>query len=154
MSTSSPQIKSSAAKAGLQFRLIGPNYYWVALLNRQDPTQSYLLLLLTTPFQVCFSLKLQEWAGRQLGLYYQLKVDCSCCSCDENGDKNVVAETRSAFCNCALSGGKSWVAARRSAKQEGDGWKESAVKWGKREEANKCVGVYWAASETPWSTII
>lgn len=38
MSNSSPPLISSAAKAGLHFRLIGPSYYRVALLNRQDLT--------------------------------------------------------------------------------------------------------------------
>lgn len=42
--------------------------------------------------------------------------------------------------------GESQAAARRGEDTDGE-----AVQWneGKEEEANKCVGVYWAASEIP-----
>lgn len=50
-------------------------------MNRPDPTQTYLLIILTIPFVVRFSVRRHEGTQSRLRLYYQLGDGCSICPC-------------------------------------------------------------------------
>lgn len=108
-------------------------------MNRPDQTQSYLLIILTIPFVVRFSVKPHEGAQSRLRLYYQPGDGCSCCPCLWKEIRRAVKMQQPRhdlnFVTALSASGAEWGRAGRRRGRKG------AMKWGK--QVCRCLTETW-----------